>query len=195
VKNVTLTQGLFMALLLAGGTAGADTLHPAGFEPAPVFEDEGLARRYGQSGTPAAVPAKPRPEPSRPETLPAAKAAPDAGPIAKPNPPATPPKPAGQAEPDATEIPSPQASGGLPDLLMENYPAGLIVLALAGLIFRSAGRSERGARKTRSDSAGLSVGTPAETGVARYLKNLDAPARPAATGVARYLKNLDASAK
>jgi hypothetical protein len=196
VKNATLTQGLFTALLLAGGTAGADTQYPSGFEPAPVFEDEGLAGKYSPPKTPptAVEQAKPQTEQSRP----AAKAEPgrpDAGQPAKQSPTATPPATAGQMEPDAAEIASPKAFDALPELLVENYPVGLIVLALAGLVFRSARRPECKAQETRNDSAGLSVGTAAETGVARYLKNLNAPANAAATGVARYLKNLDASAK
>jgi hypothetical protein len=99
--------------------------------------------------------------------------------------------------------------------LAQNYPIGLVVLALAGFIFWSGRRSESKVQEARNDSSagtpargattgetgvakylnGLPAGvTAAETGVARYLKNLPAKVTAAETGVARYLKNLPAKA-
>lgn len=73
------------ALLLAGGVAVAEEWHPSGFQPAPVFEDEGLPGRRALPRNPPAEPAKPAA---------AAAAAPKAHPPAPPSQPAEAPKPA-----------------------------------------------------------------------------------------------------
>lgn len=71
-----------LALLLAGGVAVAEEWHPSGFQPAPVFEDEGLPGRRALPRNPPAEPAKP------------AAPAPKAHPPAPPSQPAEAPKPA-----------------------------------------------------------------------------------------------------
>lgn len=80
---------------------------------------------------------------------------------------------------------------------MDNFPVALVVFALAGFVFWSTKRPASKAQEVRYDSASVapaaSVG--GETGVAKYLKEVEASARKAAgTGVTRYLKTLEASA-
>jgi hypothetical protein len=96
------------------------------------------------------------------------------------------------AEPETAGVESGKAQGGAESILTQNYPIGLIVLALAGFIFWSSKRPGAKVQEARSEP---SVSAPAremsgETGVAKYLKNL--PAGAGETGVARYLKNLPA---
>lgn len=151
-----------------GGAKG----HPSGFEPPPVFEDEGLTRRAMPSRTPAAAP-----KAAEPPAV--AFAAP-----ASPSPVAARPKaeaPVAETAPAAVAI---RNSGGWTELLATNYPVGLIVLLLAGYVFRS---TRRAGCRARSDSS-MPPALPAnsgKTGVARYLEGLDVE-----TGVAKYLRKL-----
>jgi hypothetical protein len=97
-----------------------------------------------------------------------------------------------------------------PSPLMENYPTVLIALTLIGFTLWSSKRTGPEVRDVRHDFTESSRRATAETGVAKYLKNLpakppavetgvsrylrlstSAPATAAETGVARYLKNLD----
>jgi hypothetical protein len=116
-----------------------------------------------------------------------------------------------QAEPDAAEAGSGKSAGS-ESALAQNYPIGLIVLALAGFIFWSGRRSGGKVQEVRTESAVSAPAAPVaggetgvarylkslpgagETGVAKYLKNLPAKAAAVETGVARYLKNLPAKA-
>lgn len=87
------------------------------------------------------------------------------------------------------------------NLLEQNYWLGIVVLVLLVVIFRSGGS------KSASNVAMASVepvqqeggATGGETGVAKYLKSLEAAsaskAVAALTGVARYIQNRDSSAR
>jgi hypothetical protein len=81
--------------------------------------------------------------------------------------------------------------------LRENLPILVVVLALVGWAFYSAKKAGSKAQAIQSRAtAFVATGeTAAETGVARYMKNLDISAGGAAaeTGVARYVKNLEQS--
>jgi hypothetical protein len=81
--------------------------------------------------------------------------------------------------------------------LTENLPILVVVLALVGWAFFSAKKAGSKAQAIQSRAtAFVATGeTAAETGVARYMKNLDISAGGAAaeTGVARYVKNLEQS--
>lgn len=197
-------RALLAGLLLAASPVFAEeSRHPLGFEPVPVFDDEVPARKPFQAMPPPV--AKTAPEAAR---IPKAVAEP-----AKPEPAAAPPS---SAPPKATAAPvpaepvpvvqsapvtpaEPQGSQGnqpvpnretLSALLMENYPAGLIVLALGGFVFWNVRRSESASRVPCSAVAGNPQGATGQTGVARYLGKLEASAKPAkpATGVSRYLE-------
>lgn len=61
---------LVPAVLLASAVAVAEEWHPSGFQPAPVFEDEGLAGRSVQSRVPSAEPAKAAQKESPPQPVP-----------------------------------------------------------------------------------------------------------------------------
>jgi hypothetical protein len=219
-KNHSMTcvvAGLLLTSTLAGAGGGASFF--PNHEPAPVFEDEDRVGKPGRFPAPAPrpaeaeaarkVPPKPTPPSPSPVITEARTAAQPAVAAAERNPPRPAPSP---APPEvAAAVPAP-ASGGLAAILADNYPVGLIVLALAGWVFRNTRRPARATPEIRADAAGSPAGaatgvaryldrlgaapggTAARTGVARYLDRLpSAPDRRTApeTGVARYLKNRD----
>lgn len=176
-KNL-LTTGLFAALLLGNSPAGAETWQPPPFDPPPVFEDEGLVGKRG-GPQPVPVPAA-QPEPAVTRVVPAdpsppavTPGEPAAAPVSEPPPLPPPPAAATRPEPQGEESVAPGSASVLPELLAENYPVGLILLALAGLVFRSAGASRSGRRATRPSPPAAPAGIPPQTGVARYIASLD----------------------
>jgi hypothetical protein len=162
---------LVPVVLFASVVAVAEEWHPSGFQPAPVFEDEGLAGR-------AARPRPPSPEPAKP----AVSAAKDS--LSQPA--AGLPRPA-----PAPAVAAVQPAEGWTDILAANYPVGLIVLVLAGYVFRNVRRI---GGKVRNDSSVPSIrsANSGKTGVARYLEGLGMPipAASSETGVAKYLRKL-----
>lgn len=102
-----------------------------------------------------------------------------------------------------TEAAAPAGAEGAPagakseNPLRENLHILVVVLALVGWAFFSAKKAGSKAQAIQSRAtAFVATGeTAAETGVARYMKNLDISAGGAAaeTGVARYVKNLEQS--
>jgi hypothetical protein len=196
MKACNLMNGLwFAALLLSSFLAEAEPQPLPDLESSPVVEYEGLPGGHGRSGAPA-----PAAGPAKPAIRPGLRAAPeqirpDAGSVSGKNPSAT--AAAAQAGRDAGEAASGRPAGAVKESWLEHYPIGLIVLALAGFVFWSTRRAGTGVQQIKSGSTGRSKAAEAETGVARYLKNLDMPPRTATaeTGVAKYLKTLNLSSK
>jgi hypothetical protein len=147
--------------------------HRPRFEPPPVFEDEGLARKAMPSHAPPAA--------QKPAEPPVAAAVPkpvSPAPVAARSEAGTP-----QAKPAPAAAAAP-SSGGWTEVLATNFPLGLIVLALAGYVFWSTRRAG-GAVRTGSPTPPVPPANSAKTGVARYLEGLSAE-----TGVAKYLRKL-----
>jgi hypothetical protein len=146
--------------------------HPSGFEPPPVFEDEGLTRRAMPSRTPPAAPKAAEPPavafaaPASPSPV---AARPEAG------------TPRAEPAPAAVDV---RSSGGWAELLATNYPVGLIVLLLAGYVFRSTRRAG-GMVRSGSPTPPALPANSGKTGVARYLEGVDVE-----TGVAKYLRGI-----
>lgn len=163
---------LLPAVLLGSVVAVAEEWHPSGFQPAPVFEDEGLARRAMPSRTPPAVPKAVEP----PVVASAAPANPS--PVA-----AWPEAGAPRAEPAPAAVAA-QNSDGWTELLATNYPVGLIVLLLAGYVFRSTRRAGGMVRNGSPTPPALPANS-GKTGGAGYLEGLGME-----TGVAKYLRKL-----
>jgi hypothetical protein len=158
--------------LLVSVVAVAEEWHPSGFQPAPVFEDEGLTRKAMPPRTPPAAPKAAEP-PVAASVKPAGPA-----PMAARFEAGTP-----QAKPAPAAAAAP-SSGGWTEVLATNFPLGLIVLALAGYVFWSTRRAG-GAVRTGSPTPPVPPANSAKTGVARYLEGLSAE-----TGVAKYLRKL-----
>lgn len=138
--------------------------HDPYHKPAPVHEE--LPTRQPYQGKPAQAQA------AAPAPIAAAS---------QPQTPAAPPEPPRAQAPE----PAPQSAAPEPSVLEGNYPVGLILAALAGLVFWSI-------RKPGSAQPAAALGT----GVARYLRRLESAAKPEErTGVARYLSRLASETK
>jgi hypothetical protein len=181
VKTSNTTTGLIAALLLASPLASAESQYPAAnFEPVIITRDADLIAKHGQA-------AKDR------EQAEQAK-------LAKRNQAAT-----ASASPESSEVAQPSGDAGAEnsgngaaaqkESSMENFPIALVVFALAGFVFWSTKRPGGKTQEIRYESAAAATGGAAgNTGVAKYLKELELAARKAAgTGVAKYLKGLEAS--
>ncbi|SMF96634.1 hypothetical protein SAMN02949497_4040 [Methylomagnum ishizawai] len=184
---------------------GRDHHDPAHARPGPLVEDEAPARKpYPPQSTPKAVAPPALSPPQAPATqTQAASAQPEPAhrrykaASARPD---EPPKryPVAATQPEASQVPvsAPPPAPPTPSTnpLVENYPLGLIALALVGFVVWNI----RG--NARTDKAAPTAATPARptgpTGVARYLTQLEAKAKAEqGTGVARYLNRLAAETK
>jgi hypothetical protein len=165
-----LTEALLMALLLASPMAGAESRYPAAdFEQTIIYQDKDLIAQQAQASIERE---RALAQEAQSTTSPASTE--KAGPAAV-----------------VTKVGS---------SLKENYPMVLIAFALVGFTFWSSRRSKARAQEVQyapTAPTGPVGGATAETGVARYLKNLSVSGKGATaeTGVARYLKNLSASGK
>ncbi|MGX2040086.1 hypothetical protein ACWJKU_08105 [Methylocaldum sp. MU1018] len=167
MKKYNLTKAVFAALLLASPLAMADSEYPAAdFEPVVITQDADLIAKHEEAAKARAVTMQSKAEASSSVSSAASVEQPGSG-----------------AEAAKAENP-----------LAENYPIGLIVLGLVGFIFWSGRQSKSKApvQAVQQRPAVVSGEGAAETGVAKYLKNLSEPVKAAAaeTGVAKYLKNL-----
>jgi hypothetical protein len=184
------TYGFLTTLLLASSIAGAQSQYPAAdFQPVIIFQDADLIAKHSQAAQERA-----RNEKAKSQTTEAVKRSSSA--VA--------PESAGEAKP---------MPGGAPSegSWMDNYPVVLITLALIGFAFWPGKQPGSEVQEIKQAFTSLSGETTAETGGARYLKNLPEKssfvetkvskylkslppsAKHAETGVARYLKNLDRS--
>lgn len=172
-----MTTGLLAALLLASPLAFAESQYPAAdFEPVIISRDADLISKHDQAAKDreAAEQAK---QAKRNQAVVAQSSAPLSAP-------ATDESPSTDNTPSATQSES----------SMDNLPVALIVFALAGFVFWSTKRPATKAQSIQYDSVPVASAPTGDTGVAKYLKELEAAARKAAgTGVTRYLKNLEAS--
>lgn len=179
MKRPPLSNAL-AALLLVSPAAWSESPRDTVFEPAPVFEDEDLsasAKRWVPRTDPVAAEKTASP----PATAPVA-------PVAAP--PAPPTMSAATEVPNSQRGADPAADGFVKSWITENYPIGLIVLTMAGVVLWSTRTSsEKGlnvdVRRSTADTAG-------DTGVSRYLKQQGAGEALGGneTGVTRYLKNV-----
>ena len=168
MKKNDLTKSLFAALLLASPMVGAEQQYPAvNFEPTILYQDADYIAKNKPSAVPAPVAA---------ETASAASR---------------------QTESYTTETKPGQSPGKKEESSMETYLVGLIVLALAGLVFWGGKQPAPKAQAARREDIAAPAAGTGETGVAKYLKNLGASAGAtlAETGVAKYLKTLEVSTK
>lgn len=173
MQKSNLTAGLLTALLLASPLVGAEAQYPAAdFKPAIIFQDTDLIAKHTQAATERAL---------------AEQANPNRDDGAESTPLTALPAAAGQTGPMAAEIKSPSP-------LTENYPIVLIAFTLMGFTLWSSKRAGSKVQDVRHDFTEPSRRTTAETGVARYLKNLPAKSPTAETGVSRYLRELSSSA-
>ena len=158
---------LLSGLLLAVPPAFAEDIrHPSGFEPAPVF-DEAPTRKPFHAKPPQA--AKPAPEAlHRPVVEPAPVPA-EPVPVVKT-------LPATLTEPQTDPADSNQEARS--SLFIDNYPVGLIALALGGFVFWNIRRPE-----CANSPAGVAYKPNADgqTGVARYLNSLETSRPPSGT--------------
>lgn len=175
----TTTGLLAAALLLSSPLASAESKYPAAdFEPQVITRDADLISKHDQA-------AKEREAAEQAKQAKRSQAVASSA-VSKSSEAEADSTPASSAEPAVT------TEGGSS---MDNFPVALIVFALAGLVFWSTKRPK--GQEVRYSAAPVApAGTVGgETGVAKYLKELEASARKAAgTGVARYLKNLEANA-
>ncbi|HYE34929.1 hypothetical protein [Methylocaldum sp.] len=172
MKKHDLTKAIFTALLLASPLAGAESQYPAAdFEPVVISQDADLIAKHSEAAKERALTIEARPDADSSTSS------------------------ASSVEQSSSGAPAAKAENPL----VENYPIGLIVLALAGFIFWSSKQSGSKVQTVQHNSIVVSEGPTAETGVAKYMKNLPASAKAAAaaaeTGVAKYLKNLPAPTK
>lgn len=179
MKKNDLTKGLFATLLLASPLVGAEPQYPPEFKPQILFQDSDYIAKHSRltpppASTEQAKPAAETVKQSQPVTAPAAIPAP-----AK----------------ETTETQAEKPASAKDDPLTQNYPIGVIVIALAGFIFWSSRQPGSKAQQASSPSAAVLSGTVGgETGVAKYLKSLEASSvekTVAQTGVAKYLKGLE----
>jgi hypothetical protein len=195
VKMSHLTKSILALLLLASPLAEAELRAPSGFEPVPVFEDEGLVGRRGGHQPPPATraPAQEAAVPSAGSVQPAAAAQAQSKPVTVPTvepAPVAPPASAAQTEPAKAQAIPEAPSSALQGLLMENYYIGVIILAVAGLVLWSSRDPASKMPESRPGSTEVPGPAPVDSGVARYIRNLEVSARPATaeTGVSRYLR-------
>jgi hypothetical protein len=173
MQKSNLTAGLVTALLLASPLAGAESHYPAAdFKPTIIFQDTDLIARHGQAAT---------------ERTLAEQTKPNRGDGIEPTPSTALPATAGPTGLMAAEIQSPNP-------LAENYPMVLIAFTLMGFTLWNSKRAGAKVQDVRHDFTEPSRRATAETGVAKYLKNLPAKPPTAETGVARYLRELPSSA-
>ncbi len=179
MKTSNTTTGLLAALLMASPLASAESQYPAAnFEPVIISRDADLIAKHGQAAKDRAVAEQAK--------------------LAKRNQAVVTPVATDQA-PEATraaaDIESPKSDNNpsnQKESSMENFPIALVVFALAGFVFWSTKRPGAKVQEVRYDTAVVSTGSAGETGVAKYLNELEASARKAAgTGVTRYLKSLE----
>lgn len=190
MNTTNLTKGLFVALLLASTVAGAETLQQGNFEPKIIYQDTDYIARTKQSSASSAASSA-----STSQTQSSQSAAPAASSTVQ----------VAEKSPSKSD-----------DLLSQNYWLGLVVVGLAVLIFLNRGSATAAAKEFKSavvepvkggngetgvakymKAQGITAATAAVTGVAKYIKSLEATTKSTAaiTGVTKYLKELETSAK